>query len=79
MYDIQTALTEMVVPGTLKNGTEVNVTLSDICFKPLAPDNDNCATMSVLNYFQNNLTRLDHTEGDYGFYNYSYHIHYCTR
>ena len=67
----------MVAQGTLDNGTDVNVTLKDICYKPLAPDNDECTIMSVLNYFQNNLTRLIHV--DRFFFNNLYHIHYCTR
>lgn len=29
-----------------------NVTLNDICFKPLLPENNNCAIYSVFNYFQ---------------------------
>ncbi|XP_065174717.1 NPC intracellular cholesterol transporter 1-like [Sycon ciliatum] len=34
------------------------VTLEDICFAPLSPDNDKCATETVLQYFQNNITHL---------------------
>ena len=67
---------KMGVLGTLDNGTEVNVTLFDICSKPNA--HMFCAIMSVLNYFQNNRTRLEHTER-FGLVNNSYHIHYCTR
>ncbi len=78
VFDIQSNITNLVVPGTLDNGTEVNVTLGDICLKPLSPDNENCATMSVLNYFQNNLTQLQYNE-NFGLINNSYHIHYCTR
>ena len=40
------------------NGTKVK--LGDICFKPLAPDNDNCAIMSPLQYFQNDEKNLDY-------------------
>ena len=68
----------MVATGTLDNGTDVDVRLGDICFKPLSPDNNHCAIMSVLNYFQNNLTRLTKVE-KFGMINSSYHIHYCTR
>ena len=32
------------------NGTEVK--LKDICFKPLAPDYDECAVQSIFQYFQ---------------------------
>jgi len=38
---------------------ERNVSLSDICFSPLSPDNKNCAVLSVLNYYQNNADNLD--------------------
>lgn len=32
-----------------------NVSLSDICFKPLYPENQNCAVYSIFNYFQVSL------------------------
>ena len=34
------------------DNTSKPVTLRDICFKPLEPDNDNCTIQSVFNYFQ---------------------------
>ena len=61
---------------------EENVTLEDICFKPLAPDNNNCTIESIFNYFQNDLERLVAFEADpFGVesYNATYHLHYCTR
>lgn len=57
------------------------ITLSDICFKPLEPgsnSSDDCATMSILNYFQNNRSKLKYTE-NFEQVNYLYHIYYCTR
>ncbi|KAF0046827.1 NPC intracellular cholesterol transporter 1 isoform X2 [Scophthalmus maximus] len=57
-----------------------NVTLKDICLAPLAPYNDNCTILSVLNYFQNSHDVLDHSIGD-DFYVYAdYHSHflYCV-
>ncbi|THD28433.1 Niemann-Pick C1 protein [Fasciola hepatica] len=36
-----------------------NISLTDICFKPLEPDNMNCAITTPLEYFQGNRTRLD--------------------
>lgn len=36
-----------------------NVTLNDICFKPMAPDYDLCTIESVLQFWQNNRTNLD--------------------
>ena len=68
----------MVANGTLDNGTKVEVTLEDICYKPLDPDNTNCTIISILNYFQNDLSNLDYTEY-FGLVNNSYHIYYCTR
>lgn len=68
----------MVVPGRLDNGTDVNVTLNDICFKPLAPDNTNCTVLSVLNYFQNDMEKLMYNE-QFNLINNSYHMYYCTR
>jgi hypothetical protein len=68
----------MEVPYTDDNGTEANITLSNICYSPLAPQNKNCTITSVLNYFQNSMARLK--EGDPSFNgDYHDHIHYCTR
>ena len=39
------------------NGTTVR--LKDICFKPLSPDNNECAIQSALQYFQVVGTVLD--------------------
>lgn len=38
------------------------VFLSDICFKPLSPENEECTIQSVLNYFQNDAANLDLTD-----------------
>ncbi|MGH0133736.1 UNVERIFIED_CONTAM: hypothetical protein FKN15_025418 [Acipenser sinensis] len=57
------------------------VMLSDICLAPLAPYNNNCTIMSVLNYFQNSHSVLDHSVGD-GFWVFAdYHTHflYCVK
>ncbi|KAL4623363.1 Niemann-Pick C1 protein [Arapaima gigas] len=56
------------------------VKLKDICLTPLAPYNNNCTILSVLNYFQNSHEVLDHWMGD-DFYTYAdYHSHflYCV-
>lgn len=44
------------------------LTLNDICFKPMAPDYDLCTIESVLQFWQNNKTRLDESVWD------EYHI-----
>ncbi|XP_033993740.1 NPC intracellular cholesterol transporter 1 [Trematomus bernacchii] len=57
-----------------------DVTLMDICLAPLAPYNNNCTILSVLNYFQNSHDVLDHLIGD-DFYVYAdFHSHflYCV-
>ncbi|MEE6464214.1 hypothetical protein FKM82_006214 [Ascaphus truei] len=57
------------------------VMLKDICLAPLAPYNNNCTILSVLNYFQNSYSVLNHSVGD-DFYVYAdYHTHflYCVR
>ena len=69
--------------GTYKdNGKDIPVTLNDICFQPLYPDNKNCTIYSVLNYFQNKRDLL-HREAKTVFKivssNSSTHIRYCTR
>ncbi|KAM4557220.1 NPC intracellular cholesterol transporter 1 [Fundulus diaphanus] len=57
-----------------------NVTLKDICLAPLAPYNNNCTILSVLNYFQNSHAVLDHIAGDEFFVYADYHSHflYCV-
>ncbi|XP_076084000.1 NPC intracellular cholesterol transporter 1-like isoform X2 [Mytilus galloprovincialis] len=58
------------------------VKLEDICFKPLAPDNNNCATQSVLEYWQKNHTTLDKVIMDeWGFTvmaDFIDHFEYCV-
>ncbi|XP_068196952.1 NPC intracellular cholesterol transporter 1 [Antennarius striatus] len=57
-----------------------NITLKDICLAPLSPYNDNCTILSVLNYFQNSHSVLDHSIGDEFFVYADYHSHflYCV-
>lgn len=57
-----------------------DVSLNDICLTPLAPYNDNCTILSVLNYFQNSHEVLDHIIGDEFFVYADYHSHflYCV-
>uniref|UniRef100_A0A3P9KCC9 Niemann-Pick disease, type C1 n=1 Tax=Oryzias latipes TaxID=8090 RepID=A0A3P9KCC9_ORYLA len=57
-----------------------NVTLKDICVAPLAPYNNNCTILSILNYFQNSHSVLDHIAGDEFFTYADFHSHflYCV-
>lgn len=76
VLDLQTDIENIVA-----SYGDQKVTLKDICLAPLAPFNDNCTILSVLNYFQNSHKQLDHSIGD-EFYVYAdYHTHflYCVR
>ena len=61
VLDLQLAIENMTVWSQRLNRI---VTLEDICLKPLFPDNKKCAIMSILNYFQNSATNLDHFRKD---------------
>ena len=82
-FYLQQNLSEIVAPIYGDDGKITkNVTLEDICFQPLDPDNKNCTIESIFNYFQNTLEYLTYEhEDDFGNvdYNASWHIHYCTR
>ena len=42
-----------------EDGVTRNITLEDICFKPLEPYNRECAIQSVFQYYQNNATTFN--------------------
>lgn len=76
VYMLQNDL--MNIKAKRENGSIV--TLKDICFKPLSPDNNDCTIESVINYFQNNFTRLNYREKNFiDKVNASSHINYCMR
>ncbi|NXP82275.1 NPC1 protein, partial [Ramphastos sulfuratus] len=76
VLDLQNAIVN--ITASVDNET---VTLKDICVAPLAPYNNNCTILSVLNYFQNSHSVLDHSVGDEFFVFADYHTHflYCVR
>ena len=76
VLDLQTAIES--ITASYNNET---VTLRDICVAPLSPYNQNCTVLSVLNYFQNSHSVLDHQVGDDFFVYADYHTHflYCVR
>lgn len=78
VLDLQTHIENIVAE---LNGE--NVTLKDICFKPLSPDNEECTIQSVLQYWENNKTKLDEVAWDeYHFYveaDYLDHFLACVR
>ncbi|XP_054841325.1 NPC intracellular cholesterol transporter 1 [Eublepharis macularius] len=57
------------------------VMLKDICLAPLSPYNNNCTILSILNYFQNSHSVLDHEDSDGFFIHADYHSHflYCVQ
>ncbi|VDK19026.1 unnamed protein product, partial [Anisakis simplex] len=60
VFELQNAVTALT--AQLDDGTSIGI--RDVCFKPMAPDNMNCAIMSVLNYFQNERHLLDEVNED---------------
>ena len=73
VLDLQLQIQNLTAPYG-ENGT---IGLEDICFQPLAPDNNNCTIQSVLNYYQNSHKQLDHAEMFY--YDYLTHFTYCVQ
>uniref|UniRef100_A0A668AVG5 Niemann-Pick disease, type C1 n=1 Tax=Myripristis murdjan TaxID=586833 RepID=A0A668AVG5_9TELE len=71
---------QLDIEGLVATYEGENVTLKDICLAPLAPYNNNCTILSVLNYFQNSHARLDHSIEDEFFVYADYHSHflYCV-
>lgn len=65
------------IQGTAPS-TGQNVTLTDICFKPLSPDNNNCTVLSLLQYYQNSLQNLNARQGDEFFTSFDYLTHFFT-
>ena len=70
----------------LENGmTEtVNITLSDVCFKPLDPVNDDCAVESFSQWFQQNQSAFEEVfikvPGTFGInLTWKEHIYHCSQ
>ncbi|KAL3075195.1 hypothetical protein niasHS_013418 [Heterodera schachtii] len=60
--------------------TQHNVTLNDICLKPLYPQNVHCAVMSVFNYFQDDISKLDlEDDSTLNTYDYMDHLLECMK
>ncbi|XP_069161595.1 LOW QUALITY PROTEIN: NPC intracellular cholesterol transporter 1-like [Procambarus clarkii] len=57
------ALQEQITSLVGYNGEE-NITLSDVCVKPMAPVETDCLIQSVLNYWQNDAELLNHDVAD---------------
>uniref|UniRef100_A0A671L7D7 Niemann-Pick C1 protein-like n=1 Tax=Sinocyclocheilus anshuiensis TaxID=1608454 RepID=A0A671L7D7_9TELE len=74
VLDLQTEIAKLT--AEYKGET---VTFKDICISPLAPYNDNCTILSLLNYYQNSHEVLDHKDAVF-YVNSDYHTHflYCV-
>ncbi|CAG7836043.1 unnamed protein product [Allacma fusca] len=56
--------------------SENNITLGDICFKPLAPDNNFCTIFSIWGFWQNNLDNLKIVKNNH---TYLDHFKFCSK
>lgn len=55
--------------------TTNGVKLNNVCYKPLAPDNQNCTIFSPTGYYQNDKNQIDRTSGND---NYLDHFKFCS-
>ncbi|XP_029309885.1 NPC intracellular cholesterol transporter 1 [Cottoperca gobio] len=71
---------QLEIEGIVATYEGQNVTMEDLCLAPLAPYNNNCTILSVLNYFQNSHDVLDHSKGDefYVYADFHSHFLYCV-
>ncbi|CAF0966260.1 unnamed protein product [Adineta steineri] len=78
VLDLQTEI--LALTGQLNDNNQT-ISLSDICFKPLKPDNNNCTVFSILQYFQNSKENLYKRVGDdfFTFYDYTTHFMTCSQ
>jgi Niemann-Pick C1 protein len=75
VLDLQTSVLSLTADVSDRNRT---VHLSDICFKPLEPDNQNCTVLSLLQYYQNSRENLNKRIGDDFFTYFDYATHFMT-
>ena len=78
VLDLQTDILSLNAELNEKNRT---VHLSDVCLKPLEPDNDNCTVFSILQYYQNSKDNLKKRIGDefFTYFDYSTHFMACSQ
>ncbi len=75
VLDLQTEILSLKAELSETNQT---VSLSDICFKPLKPDNENCTVFSILQYYQNSKANLLKRVGDDFFTSADFSTHFLT-
>ena len=75
VLDLQTDILSLTATLDETNRT---IHLSDVCLKPLAPDNENCTVFSILQYYQNSKDNLNKSSGDDFFTYFDYATHFWT-
>ncbi|CAF0977101.1 unnamed protein product [Rotaria sordida] len=75
VLDLQTDILSLTAELNENNRT---IYLSDICLKPLEPDNENCTVFSILQYYQNSKDNLNKRIGDDFFTYFDYSTHFMT-
>jgi len=58
VLNLQEAIANITVEYE-ENGNNTTVGLTDICYTPLSPDNNNCTIMSITQYWQNDHKKID--------------------
>uniref|UniRef100_A0A0R3W6D3 SSD domain-containing protein n=1 Tax=Taenia asiatica TaxID=60517 RepID=A0A0R3W6D3_TAEAS len=59
VLDLQLQISNITAYGEV---VKTNVSLADICFKPMQPDKEDCAITSPLEYFQHNATQFNNSD-----------------
>uniref|UniRef100_A0A4W3I1X9 NPC1 like intracellular cholesterol transporter 1 n=1 Tax=Callorhinchus milii TaxID=7868 RepID=A0A4W3I1X9_CALMI len=83
ILDLQTRIQNIQV---WSEKAQRNISIEDICYSPMKPDNPNrtdCTVNSLLQYFQNNRTRFEATanqtiNGESGIVDWKDHFLYCV-
>jgi hypothetical protein len=75
VLDLQTNILSLTAKSDEINQT---IHLSDICLKPLEPDNENCTVFSLLQYYQNSKENFNKSIGDDFFTYFDYTTHFLT-
>jgi hypothetical protein len=78
VLDLQTDILSLTAKLDETNRT---IHLSDICLKPLEPDNENCTVFSLLQYYQNSKENLYKRQGDdfFTYFDYATHFLACSQ
>ena len=73
---LQNQVSSLTANLTYENSTHEIVTLKDVCFKPLSPDNENCTIQSIFGYWQNDANTLQKKIEEYDIVTHDYITHF---